>query len=121
MQIEHIEIRNYRAFHHAVLNDLPPMTVVVGVNGSDKSTLFDVFSFLKDALTQNVATGTTFRLSAQSASNFRAASQGFVLFFQMGFQDRSISEFITTLTLENPIASPTNGEPFGDGDTGGVT
>ena len=56
MQIERIEIRNYRAFRHAVLNDLPPMTVVVGANGSGKSTLFDVFSFLKDALTQNVAT-----------------------------------------------------------------
>ena len=56
MQIERIEIRNYRAFCHAVLNDLPPMTVVVGANGSGKSTLFDVFSFLKDALTQNVAT-----------------------------------------------------------------
>ena len=56
MQIEQIEIKNYRPFRHAVLNDLPRMAVVVGVNGSGKSTLFDVFSFLKDALTQNVAT-----------------------------------------------------------------
>ena len=31
------------------------MVVVVGANGTGKSTLFDVFSFLKDALTQNVA------------------------------------------------------------------
>ena len=31
------------------------------------------------------------------------------------------SEFITTLTLENAIVSPTNGEPFGGGDTGGAT
>ena len=121
MQIERIEIRNYRAFRHAVLNDLPPMTVVVGANDSDKSTFFNVFSFLKDALTQNVATVTTFRLFAQSASNFRAASQGLVLFFQLGFQDRSMSEFITTLTLENAIASPTNDGLFGDSDTGGAT
>ena len=56
MQIEHIEIKNYRTFCHAVLDDLPPMAVVIGANGSGKSTLFDVFSFLKDALTQNVAT-----------------------------------------------------------------
>ena len=52
MKIERIEIRNYLAFRHAVLNDLPPMPVVVGANGSDKSTFFDVFSFLKDTLTQ---------------------------------------------------------------------
>ena len=31
------------------------MVVVVGANGSGKSSLFDVFFFLKDALTQNVA------------------------------------------------------------------
>lgn len=55
MQIESIEIRNFRVFKHAVLRKLTPMTVVVGANGTGKSTLFDVFSFLKDALTQNVA------------------------------------------------------------------
>lgn len=55
MQIESIEIRNYRLFRDAELSNLPRMTVVVGANGSGKSTLFDVFSFLKEALTQNVA------------------------------------------------------------------
>lgn len=55
MQIESIEIRNYRLFRDAKLTSLPRMTVVVGANGSGKSTLFDVFSFLKEALTQNVA------------------------------------------------------------------
>jgi len=55
MQIESIEIRNYRLFRNATLTDLPRMSVVVGANGSGKSTLFDVFTFLKDALTQNVA------------------------------------------------------------------
>jgi predicted ATPase len=55
VQIESIEIRNYRLFRHAVLGDLPRMSVVVGANGTGKSTLFDVFSFLKEALTQNVA------------------------------------------------------------------
>lgn len=55
MQIESIEIRNYRLFRDAKLDDLPRMTVVVGANGSGKSTLFDAFSFLKEALTQNAA------------------------------------------------------------------
>ena len=55
MQIESIAIKNYRCFRDIVLNNLPRMTIVVGANGSGKSSLFDVFTFLKDALTQNVA------------------------------------------------------------------
>ncbi len=55
MQIESIELRNYRLFREAKLTNLPAMAVVVGANGSGKSTLFDAFSFLKEALTQNVA------------------------------------------------------------------
>ena len=55
MQIESIAIKNYRCFRDIVLNNLSRMTVVVGANGSGKSSLLDVFTFLKDALTQNVA------------------------------------------------------------------
>ncbi len=54
-QIEGIEIKNYRLFRNLTLSDLPRMTVVVGANGTGKSTLFDVFTFLKDALTENVS------------------------------------------------------------------
>src|SRR2546427_1446008 len=55
MQIESMEIRNYRLFRSAELKGLGRLAVFVGANGSGKSTLFDLFSFLKDALTQNVA------------------------------------------------------------------
>lgn len=56
MQIEALEIENYRLFRKAKFVDLPRIAVVVGANGSGKTTLFDVFIFLKEALTQNVAT-----------------------------------------------------------------
>lgn len=56
MQIESLSIKNYRCFRDIELNNLTRMTIVVGANGSGKSSLFDVFTFLKDALTQNVAT-----------------------------------------------------------------
>lgn len=55
MQIESIEIKNYRLFRHAKLQGIPRLCVVVGANGTGKSTLFDVFSFLKDALSMNVS------------------------------------------------------------------
>ena len=54
MQIEGIEIKNYRLFRNVELNKLSPMTVIVGPNGTGKSTLFDVFTFMKDALAENV-------------------------------------------------------------------
>ena len=55
MQIESIELKNYRLFRHAKITALPSMVTLVGANGSGKSTLFDVLSFLKDALTRDVA------------------------------------------------------------------
>lgn len=54
MQIESIEIKNYRLFRHTKLRNIPRLCVLVGANGTGKSTLFDVFSFLKDALAMNV-------------------------------------------------------------------
>ena len=54
MQIESIEIKNYRLFRDTKLTDIPRLCVLVGANGTGKSTLFDVFSFLKDALSMNI-------------------------------------------------------------------
>ena len=59
MRIESIEIKNYRVFKHVQIGDansapLPNMSVFVGANGSGKSSLFDVFGFLRDALIGNV-------------------------------------------------------------------
>lgn len=55
MYIESIEIKNYRLFKDAKFQDLPKLCVIVGANGSGKSTLFDVLSFLKESLQQNVS------------------------------------------------------------------
>ena len=55
VQIENLTIKNYRCLRDIVLDNLTRMTIVVGVNGSGKTSLFDVFTFLKDALAQNVA------------------------------------------------------------------
>lgn len=36
------------------LREIPGLCVLVGANGTGKSTIFDVFAFLRDALTDNV-------------------------------------------------------------------
>ena len=55
MPIEELSIKNYRALRNVRLAKLPKLVVVVGANGTGKSTLFDVFSFLKDSLAENVS------------------------------------------------------------------
>jgi len=54
MKIETIHLRNFKAFRKVDLTDLPNFMVVVGANGTGKTTLFDVFGFLHDCLRGNV-------------------------------------------------------------------
>lgn len=56
MKIESIKLHNFKAFKEATLKDIPHLCVVVGANGTGKSTLFDVFGFLRDCLIYNVTT-----------------------------------------------------------------
>jgi predicted ATPase len=54
MKIEALRLKNYKVFKELRLNDLPNMAVFLGANGVGKSTLFDVFGFLHDALINNI-------------------------------------------------------------------
>ena len=54
MRIESIRLKNFKAFRDVHLTDMPSFMVVVGANGTGKTTLFDVFGFLHDCLQSNV-------------------------------------------------------------------
>jgi predicted ATPase len=54
MKIETIRLTNFKAFRNVEIRNIPNFCVFVGANGVGKSTLFDVFGFLKDCLTHNV-------------------------------------------------------------------
>lgn len=75
MKIERIKISNYKVFQKAELTNLPDLCVFVGKNGVGKTTLFDVFAFLGDALKHNVRTAINRRggfkqvISRQSSGN----------------------------------------------------
>lgn len=54
MHIESIRIKNFRAFKDVTMRNIPSFCVLVGANGTGKSTLFSVFGFLRDAMMTNV-------------------------------------------------------------------
>jgi len=55
MKIESIRLKNFKSFQDTEMRDIPNFCVIVGANGTGKSTFFDVFGFLKDCLTYNVS------------------------------------------------------------------
>jgi predicted ATPase len=54
MKIEAIRLKNFKSFRDAEFVDLPDFCIIVGANGTGKSTIFQVFGFLRDAMTSNV-------------------------------------------------------------------
>ncbi len=54
MHIEYLRLKNYRAFKDVEVKDIPSFCVIVGANGAGKSTFFDVFNFLQEALRDNI-------------------------------------------------------------------
>lgn len=54
MQVESIRLKNFRSFKDVTLRNIPKFCVLVGANGTGKSTLFSVFAFLRDAMTTNL-------------------------------------------------------------------
>jgi predicted ATPase len=54
MQIEKIELRNFKSFKELTITNLTSLSFFVGANGAGKTTLFDVFGFLRDSLKNNV-------------------------------------------------------------------
>ena len=54
MHLKSLSIKNFKSLQNVHLKDVPGFMVLVGANGTGKSTLFDIFGFLRDALNGNV-------------------------------------------------------------------
>ena len=55
MKLELLRVKNFKSFKDVEMKDIPNFCVIVGANGTGKSTIFNIFGFLKDALTDNVS------------------------------------------------------------------
>ena len=102
MQIETLQIKNYRALRDVRLSGLTGRSVFVGANGTGKSTLFDVFGFLQDSLVHNVrqalakrggfkevvSRGSTDPIEISLKFRQDAASPGDVIFLQVALDEK---------------------------------
>ncbi|BBM88899.1 chromosome segregation protein SMC [Spirochaetota bacterium] len=50
MKIRSLEIKNFKVFKDMKMEKIPDLCVIVGANGTGKSTFLQVFEFLKDAV-----------------------------------------------------------------------
>lgn len=50
-RVEYLRVENYRALRKVELEGITPLTVLLGPNGSGKTTIFDVFDFLSECFT----------------------------------------------------------------------
>jgi predicted ATPase len=100
MRIESIRLKNYKAFQNVHLTDIPAFLVVVGANGTGKSTLFDVFGFLHDCLESNVRQALNARGRFHEVIS-RGSSKDDTIFIEIQYRMEIVSvNRLVTYTLE---------------------
>ncbi len=56
MKIESLKVKNFKSLRDVEIKDIPNFCVIVGANGTGKTTLFKIFEFLSEAFNSNVQT-----------------------------------------------------------------
>lgn len=56
MRIHSVRVKNFKTLRDVHMKDIPNFAVLIGANGTGKSTFIDVFGFLRDCLSGNVRT-----------------------------------------------------------------
>jgi predicted ATPase len=95
MQIESIRLRNFKCFQDAELRNIPRLCVLVGANGTGKSTLFSVFEFLKAALSSNVHTALVKLGGSRGFHEVRSRGATGNIEIELKFRERSDSPLVT--------------------------
>jgi len=116
-KIEGIRVKNFRALRDVTLGrlwnqqksePLTPMTVVIGKNGVGKSTLFDVFGFLADALKFGVEEACDLR-GRGGFKKIRSQGQTGAIEFEIYYKENGNAR---PITYELSIDADSSGRPF---------
>lgn len=107
MKLESVRLQNFKAFKDAELKGIPGMCVLVGANGTGKSTLFSVFGFLKDALTEDVHVALTKLGGSRGFQEARSRNTEGPIEIELKFREREKSPLITySLAINEESGSP---------------
>lgn len=101
MKLESLKLKNFRAFQNAELRDIPRMCVLVGANGTGKSTIFSVFGFLKDALTEDVHVALTRLGGSRGFHEARSRNSQGPIEIELKFREKEDSPLITYFLAVN--------------------
>jgi predicted ATPase len=113
MHIESIHLKNFKSFKDVTFKNIPRFCVLVGANGSGKSTFFQVFAFLKDAMQNNITTALT-RLGGQKGiSEVRSRNSDGPICIELKFREAKKRPIITYQLHINDE----NGKPFIEKET----
>jgi len=65
MRITSVRVKNFKSLRDVQMKDIPNFAVLIGANGTGKTTFIDVFGFLRDCLVHNVRTAVQKRAGFQ--------------------------------------------------------
>ncbi len=114
MQIEGIRLKNFKAFKDVEITNIPKMCVFVGANGTGKTTLFNAFSFLKDALTDNVRVALTKLGGGRGFKEVRSRNSRGPIEIELKFRKDNQSPLVTYFLKIN---EDKNGRPLIETET----
>lgn len=99
MHIEYLKLKNFRAFQEVELRDIPRFCVLVGANGTGKSTFFSVFGFLRDAMTTNVTTALAKLGGSRGFQEVRSRGSTGPIEIELKFREEGRKKRLVTYTL----------------------
>ena len=95
MKIESIRLKNFKAFKEVEMRNIPKLCVLVGANGTGKSSLFSVFGFLKDALSGNVNSALAKLGGSRGLEEVRSRNSSGPIEIELKFRDAPSKPLIT--------------------------
>ena len=95
MKIEAISLKKFKAFKDIEMKEIPAFCVIVGANGTGKSTILSVFGFLRDAMSSTINTALTKLGGSRGFKEVRSRGAAGAIEIEIKFRDKLDSPLTT--------------------------